>query len=676
MRYLLTALLLLAAPFLSVQAKNYEISTGELTFRVDGDAAKGVFEAKGTEVGKNIPGEFWRIILDDGVRREIPVCSYDQKGLVKAGKNRLVISYDEIISESGDKYPVSLTITVEKDGDLLTFTSRIRNRGRGLRVNEIFCPVADFSSLGGNKAEDVLYMPQGPGRKDVNPWAMMEGKAGAYYSHDERETFMNMIYPRASMSWFGLESAGRFLYVARYDPDMRYCFLSVRHRIHDDNLSFTVDHFPMALEGEDLQMPPVAVGLLEGDWRDGADRYRAWADRTFFKPVEKEPWIKNLTGWQRIIMRSQYGEDYYKPSDLPAMYEAGARYGIKTLFLFGWWKGGMDRDYPYYEEAYPGAFKDLADNIRKVQEMGGRVILECNCHFLDPSKDYYKQFGKDVVILDINGQEIRKGFVYNGRGELREMFGHVQFPLACTGTERWRNQVLGQLRQMGGLGADCVFADCYGFCPYQPCFNPAHEHGNRVDAEWTYHRKFFSDALAYCDDAGKVLGTEGVTDIAGAYCQFLHGNINADYKIKSNAYPQLFCYTFPEIIHTERNIYSSEGDFERQLNHALTLGMRLDAQLWVCRADISKDPKYAEAIGRYTSSLNEWGAYFYDGRFTVIDRSPLPWWVKRSEWLSADGKTVLRILYNASSSPVEACGVLLGADEMRFQEFDRETYCK
>ena len=61
MRYFLTALLLLAVPFLSVQAKNYEISTGELTFRVDGDAAKGVFEAKGTEVSWTVePDRPWQ----------------------------------------------------------------------------------------------------------------------------------------------------------------------------------------------------------------------------------------------------------------------------------------------------------------------------------------------------------------------------------------------------------------------------------------------------------------------------------------------------------------------------------------------------------------------------------------------------------------------------------------
>ena len=187
--------------------------------------------------------------------------------------------------------------------------------------------------------------------------------------------------------------------------------------------------------------------------------------------------------------------------------------------------------------------------------MGGRVILECNCHFLDPRSDFYKEHGDLVKIIDINGNEVRPSFVYYGRGEFRETYGSVQFPIVCAGTQLWRDQVVGQLKMMGDMGADCVFADCYGGCPYQPCFNDRHEHGSRVDEEWIYHRKFFDQALEYCNAAGKVLGTEVVTDIAASYTQFVHGLVNVNFKIRSEAFPQMFRYTFPEVITTERNIY-------------------------------------------------------------------------------------------------------------------------
>ena len=65
------------------------------------------------------------------------------------------------------------------------------------------------------------------------------------------------------------------------------------------------------------------------------------------------------------------------------------------------------------------------------------------------------------------------------------------------------------------------------------------------------------------------------------------------------------------------------------------------------------------------------------GRFTVIDRSPLPYYVKRTEWLSADGSKVMRVLYNASDVAVaDCCGVALGPDELRYDIFDSENYCK
>ena len=675
MRKILIATLCLLS-CVGIHGRDFSVKAGRLDFTIGSDARGAAYVIDGKKADAVTDAEFWRLILDDGQKKEIPVLSNMQKGRVSREGSALVIRYDSLLSEYGDTYPVRFTVRINEENGMLRFSPSVENLDTKVRVNECFCPMADFNTLAGPKDKDVLYWPQGPGARYKDPWQLMEDKAPAYYSHDERETFMNLVYPRASMSWFGVQSGDGFLYVARYDEDMRLCFLSVRHRIHDDNLTFSIDHWPMAKPGEKLELPSSVVGFIDGDWRDGAKIYRRWADASFFKAPQVDPWVRRLTGFQRIIMRSQYGEDYYTPKDLPAMYKAGAKYGIHTLFLFAWWKGGMDRDYPYYEEAYPGAFKDLADNIKKVQEMGGRVILECNCHFLDPQVDYYEKFGHEVEILDINGDPLAKYFVYNGRGELREKLGQKMFYLACTGTQRWRDQLMSQIRLLDSMGADCLFADCFGFCPYQPCFNTRHDHGNRVDQEWIYHRMFFGEASDLAYSHGKAFATEGVTDIAGVYTQFMHGNIAADYKIKTDDYPQMFAYTFPELIFTERNIYSSEGRFDRQLRNALTMGARLDAQLWVCRADISKDPKYAAMIGWYTRNLNKYGDFYYDGRFTVIDTSELPYYIKRTEWLSADGKRVMRVLYNASDKESATCGVTLGPDEVRYDIFETEKYCK
>lgn len=648
-----------------------------LSFSIDATAENAAFFINGKEDRAARGSDFWRLILDDGLRTEIPVISSQQKGRVTESEGKLTVEYDSLVSEYGDTYDICFRVSIELcDDGMFLFTPYIENR-QSARVNECFCPLCDFNELFGEKKNDIIYMPNGLGTKVTDPWAFMESMTKNYYAHDEREVFWHQSYPRATMGWFGVESDGKFLYVGRHDDKFRFCFMTVRQTIHKEpsNLMLGTDHLPMALEGECIEVPSTTVGILDGDWRAGAKYYRAWADRTFFRVTEKEKWVREMTGWQRIIMRSQYGEDYYKASDLPKVYLEGAKRGVHTIFLFAWWKEGMDRNYPIYKEPYPGAWAELKENIAKVREMGGRVILECNCHFLDPHTDYYKEFGRELVILDINGNEYRPAFVYPGRGELRATYGAHQFPIVCAGTQRWRDQFASQLKLMNDeLDPDCLFADCYGGCPHQPCFNTLHDHGNRVDMEWVYHRVMFEDAEKYCADENKVFAAEVVTDIAASYTQFIHGLINVDFPIRGNAFPALFRYTFPEVITTERGIRCPEGDYFKQLKHSLCYGVRLDAELYVCRADLGRDEKYAEAIAFYTEHLDRYGEFYYYGDFTVIDTEELPYYIKRTEYYNADRSRVMRVIYNASKEEQTVCGVSVGADEMRYDIFDAAEY--
>ncbi len=654
------------------------LKSNYLTFEVNEEANRAAFVLDGKESTKSAEADFWRLILDDGLRTEIPVISAQQKGRVTERDGALVIEYDKLVSEYGDEYDVYFKITVECADGLLRFTPYIENRQEA-RVNECFCPLADFTELFGEKSKDVIYMPNGLGTRVTDPWTHMESMTRNYYAHDDREAFWHLPYPRATMGWFGIESDGKFLYVGRHDDRFRFCFMTVKHRIHStpSNLMLGIDHLPMAKKGECLELPSSTIGVIDGGWRAAADYYRAWADATFFRVVEKEKWVREMTGWQRIIMRSQYGEDYYKASDLPRVYLEGAKRGIHTIFLFAWWKEGMDRNYPIYTEPYEGAWAELKENIAKVREMGGRVILECNCHFLDPHTDYYKEFGEELVILDINGNEYRPSFVYPGRGELRAAYGSHQFPIVCAGTQRWRDQFASQFKLMNDeMQPDCLFADCYGGCPHQPCFNTRHDHGNRVDQEWIYHRMIFEDAEKYCAEQGKVFAAEVVTDIAASYTQFIHGLVNVDFQIKSSQFPALFRYTFPEVITTERGIRCPEGDYFKQLKYSLCYGVRLDAELYVCRADLGRDEKYAEAIAFYTEHLDKYGEFYYYGSFTVLDTGELPYYIKRTEYYDADGSRVMRVLYNASRDTQSACGVTLAPDEMRYDIFGTDEYVK
>jgi len=651
-----------------------EVRAKNLVFQVD-DQAKNVCYALLNETDEDVKGtDFWRLILDDGLRLEIPVFSHKQTGIVHRTENGLICEYSELVSEYGDVYPITFKVEITTDGELLYFTPSVENRTENVRINECFCPLADFDSLFGEKEKDVLYVPEGLGSRIVNPWEFMRRKNSEYYAHDPHEIHYHLNYPSASMSWFGIESGNHFLYVARYDKEIRRCLLTIRQRIRRNpgNLMLGMDHFPMARPGEKLDLPTTVIGVLDGDWRTAARRYRAWAEENFYQVEKKAPWIQEMTGWQRIIMRSQYGEDYLLPEDLPRVYEVGAKYGLHTLFLFGWWKEGLDRGYPGYEERYPGSFKEIRENIEKVQAMGGRVILVAAGHLIDPSTEWYKTVGKDLAVIDINGEAIRYPFgPYPGAGAVRAAFGVLPMTAGCSCTQGWRDQQMKYLKKMNDMGADCLLIDCYGIEPNRLCFNDKHEHGNRVDEEWIGHRKAFEAARNYCAEEGKVLGTEVISDIAASYVQFVHGcDYCFTYGPGNTAFPALFRYTFPEVITTNRGVRHSHGDFRKQFKWSLVMGMRMDAELWVCRADIDQDPEYAAEVGKYTEYLNRYADYMLHGTFTVTAPECFDENVKCGEYIHKDGHKLLRVLYNISDEPVEAYGVKLDADELYFEEME------
>ena len=193
------------------------LSTPNMAFEINADATAARFAfPKNTAEGK----DFWRLILDDGDRTEIPVFSHAQKGRAVLAGDTLTVTYDRLVSAYGDTYDIGFTLTIRKSGDLLAFTPTIVNRSR-VRVNECFAPLVSFNGLVGEKAKDVLYMPRSLGQRSPNPWAKMESFTPLDYLHNEYETSWRLHYPQCSMCWLGIKSGDKFLYIARLDEQIR-----------------------------------------------------------------------------------------------------------------------------------------------------------------------------------------------------------------------------------------------------------------------------------------------------------------------------------------------------------------------------------------------------------------------------------------------------------------------
>ena len=95
------------------------LSTPNMAFEIaeDATAARFVFP-RNTAADK----DFWRLILDDGDRTEIPVFSHAQKGHATRDGVTLTVTYDRLVSAYGDTYDIGFTLRIAKMGDVLTFT--------------------------------------------------------------------------------------------------------------------------------------------------------------------------------------------------------------------------------------------------------------------------------------------------------------------------------------------------------------------------------------------------------------------------------------------------------------------------------------------------------------------------------------------------------------------------
>ena len=89
------------------------LSTPNMAFEISADAtaARFVFP-RNTAADK----DFWRLILDDGARTEIPVFSHAQKGRATLEGGMLTVVYDRLVSAYGDTYDIGFTIRIEKSG--------------------------------------------------------------------------------------------------------------------------------------------------------------------------------------------------------------------------------------------------------------------------------------------------------------------------------------------------------------------------------------------------------------------------------------------------------------------------------------------------------------------------------------------------------------------------------
>ena len=546
----------------------------------------------------------------------------------------MVFRYENIFGENGISYAVGLVLKVILSDDEVHWGITVDNRTDDVTVREIHYPLLSLRDPGPpmkvhtSELVSTTY-PDLP--------AMLRARFSNYMAPDQKYIRATSFYPgrTSSLNFFLLDYGPEILYYGCHDPE----FLLTGHNFElekNSSVNCFMARLPFLKPHQTLFEDNTVTALLPGPWINGASRYRQWAD-SWFVPAPQSPRIRDSFGGQRLIMHHQYGEYFFRYSDLPRILDEGLPAGIDTIFLFGWTREGMDSGYPEYSpDPACGGFGELRKNILEVRKKGGHVIIYYNGQLIDAASEYYLNGdGQRVSIKRSDGTELREFYNFSNTGTFLRNFGNKTFVVACPACREWCDILKKHIDLAFELGADGVFFDQLGLASY-PCCDPAHGHGVPFTGLMQAKRELCRQLYLYAKskDPDFAIGVECPTDQTAQYCDFIHifGHTaqvwNPDFRRTGQA-PQLQCEAplfnaaFPEIYLSDRDI-RDDSNVKFPVNQLLIQQRRSDVEIYRCRADFGAAPEYRAYLTKVNRLRERFKNILLHGRRTVEKLSVEP----------------------------------------------------
>ena len=566
-------------------------------------------------------GALWRLYFQRGDQMDREVCGCGCAPEILSTEDGLELNYPRV-NYQGEQLDISVRIRIRLEGDESRWNITLNNN-EDVILRECQFPLVHNLQLA--PGQPLLWSDRGGEMFGDLRQAIRNtfNYYSAYMASDHLFLHKDTAYPgTATTNSFVFPAADEGLYCACYDET----FGQTQHifRLYGEALECGFARYPSLDKGQSCQLPEFVLSAYKGSWHVAARKYRRWADH-WFKHQTPPEWVRRMKGWQRIILKHQYGEVHYDYKGLSQIHSDGLQAGIDALHLFGWWKGGMDNSNPdYIADDALGGREVLKSEITKFQK-NGTVILYCNGRLIDLATDYYRQTGGRISIKDKFGAEIRDAYCFRGRGTYTGHFGNRTFTAACPHCQEWLEKMKEVVDIAFDLGCKGVFFDQLGMNEF-PCFDASHGHEvpfmhiSASKAELVRKLRDYTRRK----DPQMGIGVECITDVSSANCDFIHSwpgyAVATNDWAKKGVKPALryfidwFRFCFPEIIMTDREI-RDDTDVERRVNHALLKGLRSDVEIYRCRKTIVETPNYCAYLKKADDLRDRHCGLLLEGRY-------------------------------------------------------------
>ena len=595
----------------------------------------------------------WRLYYNTPEQKEIELTGEDEVPEVSMVNDTIHIDYASVGGKA-----FNLHLRVWGENGQLHFGATVVNNEPHTIIRELQYPLignlqipSDYKLLTTHTGGQIFDNP-------VRKIANVDTRA-LYMTPAQKFRQYDLQYPRnAASNCYAFVGPAHGLYFGSHDTTLQQTWHGLRAYPsgHSEQSEESIGHvtedfsvleagfyrYPNAMCGDSWSNDASVVVPYDGDWTATSRIYRRWAN-TWWHHAEVPKWVQDMTGWQRVIFKHQYGEYLRKYTDLPGrIAAAGESVGCNAVLAFGWWKEGMDNGYPNYtvDDSQGGdpawkeaiaAYRSGRGNAKHLPGQGceatrssasaapvNRLLLYFNGRLIDVESDFYKSGGGSrVANKDNTGREFTEHYKFTGEGTTLGYYDSRTFVIADMSKREWRDQLIKWADRAMDYGADAVFYDQLGVAEEFPNWELSREY----PVQDIFTGRYKADALKEIRDHIKAkdpefaLGTEWLSDCTSQSCDFVH---IVEFTALPESFPEWFRYTFPEVVWSDRCV-RDDNDVPRRVNNTLLKGLRNDIEVFRCRGLIDETPVYQAHLAKVNEIRHAFPELLLEGRYTATD---------------------------------------------------------
>ncbi len=473
---------------------------------------------------------------------------------ISSGVDAICFEINELLV--GDKsVEVDANFIISLKDDAFCFSGWLKCNSEEWLIKELEYPRLT-EIMPGEKKNKSIFWPAG---------------LGEYIKISEKFGDKKLWYPSVQgtcMPWFSVNCENTGLYIGCHDSLQATKKLNLSY-VKSDKILRTSITTP--LYRNKYKIPDVMVKLYKGQWYNAARFYRNWYDM-HFKPFSAPGWVTNNSGWLLAILKQQNEEVIWNYRDIDKLCNIAQQFNLGTIGLFGWAAGGHDHLYPNFPpDNLMGGREELKKAIKKAHERGIKIILYANAKIMDTSTDFYRLNGIETILLDKNMRPDIQFYIKQKNAT------PVIFAQACNGSELWRKTMIDLGMQAVKLGADGILYDQLGVLKPDLCFSKSHDHSpGESDANFRQILLSEVNRKVKAVNPDFIVMTESSTDVNIQSVDYFHGCGIGTAEWRKE-FPELFRYTFPELVTTQRN--ANPMLTKTEANFAAVYGMRHEIEV-------------------------------------------------------------------------------------------------